>query len=59
MIIDKNMDVDKLAERMGTDSTLYEAFLMRDLLIERGYAGADTGDIRDEVWEELLREVAQ
>jgi hypothetical protein len=57
MIIDKNMSIYDLAEHMGSDATLWEAQDMLDLLIERGYSGCDTMDIRDEVWEQMLSEV--
>jgi hypothetical protein len=58
MKIERNMDVNELCQRMGSDATEAEAKRMRDLLVTR-YDDEDTDDVDDGEWLEMLQEVAQ
>lgn len=48
MKISYTMDLNQLAERMGTDSTVDHADHMRELLLETSYV--DTVDVPDDEW---------
>jgi hypothetical protein len=54
MIIDGNMNLDQLAERMGDVATKEDARAMRGILIEQGHWNKDTGDIEEAEWHYCL-----
>lgn len=56
MKIERTMDLDALAERMGRDATREEAGVMADFLLVGDYT--DTEDIPEAEWLELLEHVA-
>jgi hypothetical protein len=59
MLIEKNMDLNALAERMGSDVTREDAAVMCEFLL----AGTDTWDKTEDVpasvWNDCLEMVAQ
>ncbi len=57
MRIHAHMNLDDLAERMGTCATEAEAITMRDLLAEQ-FEGQDTADIEEDEWLTMLDQVA-
>lgn len=57
MRISENMDLYVLAENMGNVATLADAMVMRDLLIESGYA--TTSEIPTDEWLEMLENSAR
>lgn len=54
MNIDRYMDLNQLAERMGDTATESEARTLRDLLIEAGHEGSDTSEIAEAEWAQHL-----
>ncbi|MDH1506276.1 hypothetical protein N5I20_14525 [Aeromonas caviae] len=55
MKVHSNMDLNQLAERMGTEATLDDAAAMRELLVEK-FDGQDTAEIPEGEWMALLEE---
>lgn len=58
MKVHSNMDLNQLAERMGTEATMDDAAVMCDLLVER-FDGQDTAEIPEGEWQAMLEEVAE
>lgn len=54
MLIGKTMDLNQLAERLGTEATLEDARLMRDALIASDLAGHDTAEIGEVQWSAIM-----
>lgn len=62
MIISRTMNLDQLAERMGTEATEAEARTMRDLLVDFAddMPGVTiTQDLTESQWLELLDKAAK
>lgn len=57
MKITDTMNLDQLAERMGSVATQADAAVMRDLLVAQ-FDGQDTSDISEAEWLGLLDQVA-
>ncbi len=54
MKIERNMNLLRLAQRMGSEATEAEAARMRDILVGSGFDGVDTTDIDDPEWTAML-----
>lgn len=54
MIIERDMDLDQLAERMGDKYTAAHAWTFLQTLLEVGLEGEDTSEIPDGQWLALL-----
>lgn len=54
MLISKTMDLNQLAERLGTEATLEDARLMRDALVASELTGHDTAEIDDVQWSAIM-----
>lgn len=55
MKVHGDMDLNELAERMGTDATLDDASAMCDLLVEK-FDGQDTSEIPEGDWLAMMEE---
>jgi hypothetical protein len=55
MKVHADMDLNELADRMGTEATMDEASAMCDLLVEK-FDGQDTSDIPEGEWLAMLEE---
>lgn len=58
MKVHGDMDLNELAERMGTDATLDDASAMCDLLVEK-FDGQDTSDIPEGEWLAMMEEAVE
>lgn len=54
MIVDRWMDLGELADRMGYPVSTEEAGCMRDVLMDSGWDGFDTGDIGEPQWIDMM-----
>jgi len=59
MRITNTMDLEQLANHMGTDATISQAASMQMVLIESGYDGWDTTEIFDQDWEQALIDIVK
>lgn len=55
MEVSRDMDLNHLAEHMGSEATTEDAAAMRELLVER-FDGVDVGEISEREWLTLLEE---
>lgn len=55
MKINPSMNLDDLAERLGTSATEQDASIMRDLLVA-SHDGEDTADISEDEWLRLCEQ---
>ncbi|HGE8241974.1 hypothetical protein LZT27_18570 [Aeromonas veronii] len=55
MKVHADMDLNELAERMGTEATMDDASVMCDLLVDK-FDGQDTSDIPEGEWLAMLEE---
>lgn len=59
MHISKKMNLWLLAERMGDMATERDAYRMRQLLLDYGFAGFDTSDVSAQEWESFMHEAVE